>query len=184
MGAIITPMPHTAMARPRWRSGKISHIVAWAIGTIGPPPSPWRIRIATRNSRLGARPDSNELTVKRVVQIRKSRRRPSTPVSHPVAGITMALAARYDVITHDVSSMLVDSVPCMWGRATLVMLVSRICMIVMSMTEPVMAHFRVEESAIDGWTGSGTFAMVARAARGKSTRPSQSDPITATGDNG
>jgi hypothetical protein len=30
------------------------------------------------------------------------------------------------------------------------MLVSRICMLVMSMTEPVMAHFLAGESAMDG----------------------------------
>ena len=59
-------------------------------------------------------------------------------------------------MTLDVSSTLVESVPCMWGRATLVMLVSRICMIVTSMTEPVMAHLRAAGSAIAGWTGSGT----------------------------
>ncbi len=155
MGAIITPMPHTAIARPRWRSGKISHIVAWAMGTTGPPPRPWSTRIATRNCRFGARPERNELTVNSVVHTRKSRRRPRMPVSHPVAGITMALAARYDVMTQEVSSTLVDSVPCMWGRATLVMLVSRICMMVTSITEPVMAHFRAGASAMDGCTGSG-----------------------------
>ncbi len=109
--------------------------------------------MATRKWRLGARPDRKELTVKRVVQIRKSRRRPRAPVSQAVAGITMALAARYEVMTHDVSSTLVDSDPCMCGRATLVMLVSRTCMTVMSITEMVMLHFRAEESVEEGWTG-------------------------------
>ncbi len=69
-------------------------MVAWAIGMTGPPPSPWSTRIATRNSRLGAMPERKELTVKIVVHRRKNRRRPRTAVSHPVAGITTALAAR------------------------------------------------------------------------------------------
>src|SRR5262249_1209070 len=72
-----------------------------------------------------------------------------------VAGITIALAARYDVMTHEVSSTLVDSDPCMCGRATLVMLVSRTCMTVMSITEMVMLHFLADESEEAGWTGSG-----------------------------
>ena len=88
------PMPHTAMASPRCLSGKISHMVAWAIGTTGPPPRPCRMRMATRNSRLGAIPDRNEDVVKTTVQIRKRRRRPKKPVSQAVAGMMMALAAR------------------------------------------------------------------------------------------
>ena len=45
-------------------------------------------------------------------------------------------------MTHDVSSTLVESDPCMCGSATLVMLVSRICITVMSITEPVIIHLR------------------------------------------
>jgi len=58
-------------------------------------------------------------------------------------------------MTHDISSIPADIEPCMWGRATLVMLVSMICMMVTSITEPVMAHFRAGASAMDGCTGSG-----------------------------
>ena len=89
-------------------------------------------------------PDRNELAVKVTVQIRKKRRRPKTEVSHPLAGMTTALAARYEVMTHDISSMLAENEPCMWGRATLVMLVSSTCITVTSMTESVMAHFRAD----------------------------------------
>ena len=64
------PKPQTAMAVPRSLSGKISHMMAWAIGITGPPPSPWRIRMSTRNSRFGAMPDRNELAVNVTVQIR------------------------------------------------------------------------------------------------------------------
>src|SRR5262245_25679038 len=95
----------------------------------------------------------NELTTNRVAQIRKNRRRPKRPVSHPVAGMMMALAARYEVITHDTSSRPADSEPWRWGRMTLVTLVSRICMNATTMTVRVMAHLRVEE--IEGASGAG-----------------------------
>jgi hypothetical protein len=55
---------------------------------------PWKMRMATRNSRVGAMPDGNDETVKSVVQIRKNRLRPSSPESQPVAGMMTALAAR------------------------------------------------------------------------------------------
>ena len=44
--------------------------------------------------RSGAAPEMNELTVNSVQQIRKNLVRPNTATSHPVAGMTMALAAR------------------------------------------------------------------------------------------
>src|SRR2546427_12537395 len=140
------PAPHTAMAVPRCRSGKISHMIACAIGMTGPPPSPWATRMATRNSRFGAIPERNELTVKSPGQIRKNRRRPKRAESQPVAGMTIALAARKDVMTQDISSMPADSEPCMWGRATLVTLVSRTCMTVTIITESVMAHLRAGDT--------------------------------------
>src|SRR2546422_4539201 len=103
------------------------------------------MRIATRNSSDGAIPERNELTVKRTVQIRKNRRRPNRAESQPVAGMTMAFAARNEVMTHDISWIPADIEPCMWGRATLVTLESRTCMTVTIMTENVMAHRRAGE---------------------------------------
>ena len=95
--------------------------------------------------RSGAAPEMNELTVNRVQQIRKNRVRPNTLTSHPVAGMTTALAARYEVITHETSSSPADSDPCRCGSTTLVTLVSRICMKATTMTVRVMAHFRPAE---------------------------------------
>ena len=89
-------------------------------------------------------PERNELAVKVTVQMRKNRRRPKTAVSQPLAGITTALAARYEVMTHDISSMLAENDPCMCGSATLVMLVSSTCITVTSITEKVMAHLCLE----------------------------------------
>src|SRR5262245_21524751 len=63
-------------------------------------------------------------------------------------------------MTQDVSSTLVDREPCMCGRATLVMLVSRICMTVMSITEIVMAHLWVDDRVVEGWAGSDTRRIV------------------------
>ena len=61
---------------------------------IGPPPTPWNTRATTSVVRSGAAPERNELTVNSVVQIRKNRLRPKSLASHPVAGMTTALAAR------------------------------------------------------------------------------------------
>src|SRR5215831_19820725 len=62
--------------------------------------------------------------------------------------MTTALAARYDVITHETSSSPAESDPCKCGRTTLVTLVSRICMKATTMTVKVMAHFRAEEIGV------------------------------------
>src|SRR5215813_1183439 len=126
---------------------------------IGPPPRPWKIRATISVVRSGAAPEMKELTTKRVEQIRKNRRRPKSPVSQPVAGMITALAARYDVITHDTSSSPADIEPCRCGRMTLVTLVSRICMKATTMTVRVMAHLRAGEIG----DGSGTAAVIGAA---------------------
>src|SRR5262249_61957686 len=104
------------------------------------------MRATIRVVRSGAAPDMNELAVNSVQQIRKNRVRPSIPTSQPVAGMTTALAARYEVITHETSSSPAESDPCKCGRTTLGTLVSRICMKATTMTVKVMAHFRAEEN--------------------------------------
>jgi hypothetical protein len=47
-------------------------------------------------------------------------------------------------MTQDISSMLAEKEPCMWGSATFVMLVSSTCITVTIITEKVMAHLREE----------------------------------------
>src|SRR5262245_24277357 len=71
-----------------------------------------------------------------------------------------AFAARYEVITHDISSMLAEKLPCMCGSATLVMLVSSTCITVTIMTENVMAHLR---AALIGASGAGAGGAVTSA---------------------
>src|SRR5436190_12504195 len=60
----------------------------------------------------------------------------------------MALAARYEVMTHATSSTLADSDPCMCGRATLVTLVSSTCITATTITENVSSHFRAGERSL------------------------------------
>src|SRR5260370_28630116 len=114
------PTPQMAIARPRWWKGKISQRIACESGMIGPPPRPWQMRATISVVRLGAMPERNELTTKSVAQIRKNRLRPNSPASHPVAGVTTALAARDDVITHDTPSRPADIDPCRLGGMTFV----------------------------------------------------------------
>src|SRR4029453_388876 len=122
-------------------------------GMMGPPPSPWRMRAMMSVVRSGAAPERKELPTKSVVQMRKNFFRPKRPASHPVAGITTALAARKDVIPQDPSSSPAESEPCRCGRMTLVTLVSRICMNATTMMGKVMAHFWAAE--IGGASGAG-----------------------------
>src|SRR5574342_669344 len=58
-------------------------------------------------------------------------------------------------MTHDISSTPAESDPCMWGSATLVMLVSRTCITVTIITDAVMAHFRKGESGSGFASGAG-----------------------------
>src|SRR5215813_10753008 len=96
--------------------------------------------------RSGATPERNELATNMIVQIKKNRFLPKRLASQPVAGITTALAARYEVITQETSSSPADSEPCRCGRITLVTLVSRICMKATTITVTVMAHFWVGDT--------------------------------------
>src|SRR5262245_28760851 len=160
----MNPIPHTAIGRPRCWNGNCSHRMACEIGMIGPPPRPWNTRAMISVVRSGATPEMNELIVNSVQQIRKKRVRPNTLTSQPVAGITTALAARYEVITHDTSSRPADIEPWRCGGTTLVTLVSRICMNATTITVTVIAHLRADE--IGGGSGGGavTRASVTRGA--------------------
>ena len=60
----------------------------------------------------------------------------------------MALAARYEVMTHATSSTLAESDPCMCGSATLVTLVSSTCITATTITEHVRSHFRAGERSL------------------------------------
>ena len=74
------------------------------MGCNPPPPMPWTARKNSNSGRLGARPQSNELSVKIVREIMKYRLRPIISASHPLMGSTIAFAARYEVSTQVLSS--------------------------------------------------------------------------------
>src|SRR4029453_13131739 len=57
-------------------------------------------------------------------------------------------------MTQEVSSTLVESEPCMWGSATLVMLVSSIWVTVIRITEMVIDHFFADDSGGGGCAGA------------------------------
>jgi hypothetical protein len=78
-------------------------MMAWDIGMSGPPPMPRRMRAMISVFRSGASPHSTDAPVNATVQIGKKRLRPETLASQPVSGRTTALAARYDVNTHEIS---------------------------------------------------------------------------------
>src|ERR1700687_5191990 len=121
-------MPYSANAKPRCCGGKVSARMAWPIGCNPPPPAPCNTRKRRRSPRLGANPQSKELTVKIPKQAMKKRFRPNAPASHPLIGRMMAFETRYEVRTHVLWSLLAPRFPAMYGRATLAMLVSRTSM--------------------------------------------------------
>ena len=56
MGATITAMENVAIATPRLATGKLSSKIAWAMGTIAPPPKPCKMRAAISIGRFTAIP--------------------------------------------------------------------------------------------------------------------------------
>ena len=159
MGAIMTPMPQAAIAMPRCRSGKISHMIACDSGMSGPPPRPCSMRASSSTVMFGASPHSTEAPVKTMVQIRKKRLRPKTPASHPVAGRITAFAARYEVSTQDTSSTPAESEPWMCGSATLVTVTSSTCITVTSITDAVIVHLCAAPSSGSAADGASARAM-------------------------
>jgi hypothetical protein len=67
----------------------------------------------SNTGKLGARPQSSELTVKIASEIMKYRLRPITSANHPLIGNTIAFAARYEVSTQVASSKLAPTSPAM-----------------------------------------------------------------------
>jgi hypothetical protein len=86
--------PKTAKATPRFSGGNVSARIAWAIGWSPPPPAPCRTRKKMIAPRLGASPQSRELSVNAERQAMKNRLRPKTPANQPVIGSTIAFDTR------------------------------------------------------------------------------------------
>jgi len=94
MGPIMMPIPKIAMAVPCWCRGKVSRRIACEMGCSDPPESPWMTRKKMRARRLQEAPQRKELTVNRTMENSRKRLRPKSRPSHPVMGMTTALAAR------------------------------------------------------------------------------------------
>src|SRR5580704_2442431 len=133
-------MPYRANAKPRWCGGKVSARIACAIGCSPPPPAPWSTRKRRRKPRLGAKPQSRELTVKIPKQVMKKRFRPKVLANQPLMGRMIAFETRYEVSTHVLWSLLAPRLPAIYGRATLAMLVSRTSINAASATTTAISH--------------------------------------------
>src|SRR5580692_6385406 len=117
-------IPYRANAKPRCCGGNVSAKIACAIGCSPPPPAPCSTRKKRRNPRLGAIPQSKELTVKILKHAMKKRFRPKAPASQPLMGRMIAFETRYEVNTQVLWSLLAPRFPAIYGKATLAMLVS------------------------------------------------------------
>jgi len=91
---MIAVMPNSPNATPRRSGGKVSARMAWAIGCRPPPPVPCRMRNRISSARLGASPQSSELTVNRTMHVMKNCTRPNAPAIQPLMGSTMAFETR------------------------------------------------------------------------------------------
>ena len=69
IGAIITPIPNTAIAVPRFSLGKLSIISACEIGTIPPPPAPCNTLNITISPKFLAIPQSIDAIVNIIILI-------------------------------------------------------------------------------------------------------------------
>ncbi len=76
MGATTTACANVAMAMPRFCGGKLSSIIACAIGTMAPPPAPCKIRAIISIGRFTAMPHKADESVNIAMQEMKTRFRP------------------------------------------------------------------------------------------------------------
>src|SRR5580692_2800224 len=133
-------IPYRANAKPRCCGGNVSAKIACAIGCSPPPPAPCSTRKKRRNPRLGAIPQSKELTVKILKHAMKKRFRPNAPASQPLMGRMIAFETRYEVNTQVLWSLLAPRFPAIYGRATLAILVSRTSMKAASATTTAISQ--------------------------------------------
>ena len=139
-GARTTPSPYKPIATPCSSREKVSRRIAWDIGIRTPPPIPWRMRNATMNGRVRARPHSMELTVNRITLMMYRRFRPMCALRSAMIGMMITVERMYPVTTHVISSREAPRLPLISGSATLTMLESSTAMIVPVRTVPATTH--------------------------------------------
>src|SRR3954452_8705546 len=86
--------------------------------------------------------------VKPPEQMMKMRLRPNRLATQPTGAVMMAAATMYEVNTQLIWSCDADSVPCMYGSATLAIVVSSACMMVAVMAQIVTMLRRRPGTAI------------------------------------
>ena len=106
------------------------------------PKAPCMQRKTIMLDRLVAVPHSSELSMKPDVLISRILRSPYRRVKKPVSGIIMADATIYEVSTHVIWSVFASGAGIMCGRATLMMVLSRISKMATHMTVKMMSALR------------------------------------------
>ncbi len=109
-------VPKIEITRPCCRRGNTSSRIDWPSGWIGAPLAPCTRRQATRPSSVCAIP---HMTVEKVKPARLqnwTRPRPKRVTSHPVMGMTTAVARIWQVTVQETSSWVADIAPCTCGR--------------------------------------------------------------------
>ena len=85
-------------------------------GTTGAPTAPWTMRQTTRLSRDWVRPHRNVAIEKLNMPQTITCLLPKRATSHPVIGVTTAVARILNVIAQAISSWVADRAPCICGR--------------------------------------------------------------------
>lgn len=114
-GPMTTAMPKIELTMPVCRRGKLSSRMAFDSGTTGAPRPPWAIRHSTSASSESAEPHIQVAIENPMIDQVMTVRRPKRAVSHPVIGVTTAVARMLNVMVHEISSAVVASVPCICG---------------------------------------------------------------------
>ena len=99
--------------------GKVASSMAWPMGMIGAPNTPCATRARMSVSRLVAMPHRNDDTVNPSTVKNIMLRQPMRLDTHPVKGVTTAVATRLRVITQEISSCVAENDPRICGRTKL-----------------------------------------------------------------
>ena len=109
-------MPNIDSTMGCCRRGKVFIRMVCDSGTTGAPVAPWMMRHITRASRDWARPHRNVAIEKLRIPKVITRLVPKRATSHPVIGVTTAVARMLKVMIQAISSWVADMAPCICGR--------------------------------------------------------------------
>src|SRR5512139_2535485 len=132
-------MDQIPMAIPRSWGGKASDTRVSPVGIMAPPPTAWIVRKKIMESLSQATPQRAEPKMNRARLAMNTSLIPYRPCSQLVAGMEMAKAIMYPVMTHSIWSTVAEKLAIILGKATLTMLLSR-----MAMKEPRITTLRTD----------------------------------------